>query len=69
MDGLAQLAKAIDAREGTRADFAKVVGCSEPHLSLILGGKRGLSLELAARIETETGVPAVSLVRRAEARA
>jgi DNA-binding transcriptional regulator YdaS (Cro superfamily) len=35
-------------------DFAKSVGCSEPHLSLVARGKRGVSLELAHKIESET---------------
>jgi antitoxin component HigA of HigAB toxin-antitoxin module len=72
MDGLARLAEHIDGLDGKQAAFAKVVECSEPHLSLILSGKRGLSLELAARIERASGIPAASLARPrepAEARA
>jgi len=66
MDGLIRLAEAIDERAGTRAEFASAVGCSESHLSLILGGKRGPSLALAARIEALTGISASSLVRDVE---
>lgn len=72
MDGLARLASFISGLDGKQAAFAKAVDCSEPHLSLILAGKRGLSLELAARIEDVSGIPAKSLLRPrepAEARA
>lgn len=70
MDGLTRLVKHVEGLEGTQASFAAAVGCSEPHLSLILQGKRGLSLQLAARIERATGIPASSLLREpAEARA
>lgn len=43
----------IDARM-SRAEFARRVETSEPHLSLILQRKRGVSLDLAVRIENET---------------
>lgn len=36
------------------AQFAKAAGISKSHLSLILQGKRGLSLDLAVRIEEIT---------------
>lgn len=36
------------------ADFADAVGCSGPHLSLILKGKARPSLELAVQIENFT---------------
>lgn len=38
----------------TRTDFAKSIGCSLPHLSLLSQGKRGASLEIALNIERET---------------
>lgn len=70
MEGLARLAKHIEGLDGTQADFAESVGCSNPHLSLVLAGKRGLSLGLAVRIERATGIPAASLMREpAEVRA
>lgn len=53
MESLRKLAAWIDER-GSRAEFAKSVGISEPHLSLVLDGKRGLSLKAAAAIERET---------------
>lgn len=47
------LADWIDARM-SRAAFARKAGISEPHLSLILQGKRGLSLDVAIAIERAT---------------
>lgn len=41
--------------ERTDAHFAERVGCSGPHLSLIVSGKARPSLALAVKIETETG--------------
>jgi len=38
-----------------QAEFARLVGISPSHLNLILKGKRGASLDLAKRIEVETG--------------
>jgi DNA-binding transcriptional regulator YdaS (Cro superfamily) len=38
-----------------RGEFAKSVGCSPSHLTLVTQGKRGVSLELALSIERETG--------------
>lgn len=70
MNGLARLAEYVSELDGTQKAFADAVGCSEPHLSLILAGKRGLSWGLAKRIEGVTGIPAPSLMREpAEARA
>lgn len=48
------LAQWIDARMSD-ADAARELGISKSHLSLILKGQRGISLELAAKIETLTG--------------
>lgn len=58
------LSQWIDERM-TDADFARRVGVSKSHLSLILQGKRGLSLDLAVRIEeiTEGEFPAARLLR------
>ncbi len=53
-DGLKRLAEFI-AAASSQAEFAKQVGCSEPHLSLVLSGARGLSLKLAKRISEATG--------------
>lgn len=74
MEGLDRLAKFVRDRDGTQSDFARAVGVSKSYLSLILAGKRGPSLRVAAAIEKETGgeVPAASLLRvpePAEARA
>lgn len=58
------LAEWIDARM-SRAAFARKAGISEPHLSLILQGKRGLSLDLAVAIEiaTENEVTAAMMLQ------
>lgn len=64
MDGRQAIAAYIKAGT-TQAKLAREVGCSEPHLSLILKGKRGLSLTLAKRLSQVTGVPIESLVLEA----
>jgi DNA-binding transcriptional regulator YdaS (Cro superfamily) len=51
--GLKRLGDFIKAR-GSQRDFAKEVGCSESHLSLVLSGAKGLSLKLAKRISEAT---------------
>lgn len=53
MELIHPLAAWIDARM-TRSAFAKLVGTSDPHLSLFLNRKRGLSLNVALAIERET---------------
>ena len=70
MDGLSRLAEHVSALEGPQKAFAEAVGVSEPHLSLILAGKRGVSWDVALRIERATGIPASTLMlERAEVRA
>ena len=61
------LAKWIETRGETRAEFARRTAISESHLSLILSRKRGVSLDVAARFEraTDSEVKAVDLVREA----
>lgn len=39
----------------TQVRFAREVACSEAHLSDILNGKKGVSLDLAVRISRATG--------------
>jgi plasmid maintenance system antidote protein VapI len=53
-NGLALLLEYIQQRT-TQRKFARVVGCGESQLSLILAGKRGMSFGLAKRIATATG--------------
>ena len=53
VDGRKLLAEFIRPRM-TQAQFAKDVGCSESHLSLVLKGERGVSLGLAKRISEAT---------------
>jgi DNA-binding transcriptional regulator YdaS (Cro superfamily) len=64
MDGIQKLADFIARKTASQAQFARDVGCSEPHLSLILAGKRGLSVPLAKRISVATDgeVPVRALV-------
>ena len=64
MDGRKLLAEHIAATNKPKAEFARRVGCSQGHLSLILSGARGVSLNLAKRISDETNgrVPIESLV-------
>lgn len=57
---LQELARAIDAREGNRADFARAVGIGQVYLSQILNGKRPigrLPLETVRKISDASGMP------------
>lgn len=60
----------IDARM-SRSEFARQVETSEGHLSLVLQRKRGLSLDLAVRIENATAgeFTAARLLREQQAEA
>lgn len=62
MDGTAALKAFIASGQSSQAQIAREVGCSQSHLSLVLKGKRGLSVPLAKRISDATGVPVRSLV-------
>lgn len=53
-NGRALLAQFIRQRT-TQAKFARDIGCSESHLSLVLSGSRGVSFGLAKRISKATG--------------
>jgi len=59
------LSKYISDRGMTRGEFAKRVGISAPYLSEILSGPKRPSIDLAFKIESETGgeVPASCWVR------
>lgn len=46
----------LGAKRGAQVEFAREVGCSESHLSLVLRGKKGLSYPLAERINAKTGI-------------
>jgi len=52
----------IDSSGLTRAAWAKRLGVSEPYLSQLINRRKTPSLEIAGRIERETGgaVPAMS---------
>jgi transcriptional regulator with XRE-family HTH domain len=62
MDAREALADHIARNEASQAQFARDVGCSESHLSLILAGKRGLSVPLAKRISDKANIPVRELV-------
>ncbi len=54
MSAMHPLVKFIEEKGYSRSEFARRAQMSESHLSLILAGKRGVSLGLAARIERAT---------------
>lgn len=54
MDARQLLAKWI-AENTTQAQFARDVGCSESHLSLVLSKDRGWSLPMARKMSKATG--------------
>lgn len=62
MDGIDRLADFISRETASQAQFARNVRCSEPHLSLILARKRGLSVPLAKRMSDASGIPVRDLV-------
>lgn len=53
----------LEETETTQVELAKRLGISQAHLSQIIGGQRSPSLELAALIEDETGVPMRALAK------
>ncbi len=63
MDGR-QLLSDFIAANTSQAQFARDVGCSDSHLSLVIKGERGVSLGLAKRISEATRgvVPIEALV-------
>lgn len=64
MDGIQKLAGFIAREVASQAQFARDVRCSESHLSLVLAGKRGVSVPLATRISAATrgSIPVRELV-------
>lgn len=52
--GLELLLEYIQQRT-TQRKFARLVGCGESHLSLILAGRNAISFGLAKRISAATG--------------
>jgi transcriptional regulator with XRE-family HTH domain len=66
---LDELAHAVDAREGTRADFAKAVGIGQAYLSQILSGKRPLArlpMGTVRKISEISGIPIARLAAVSE---
>lgn len=57
----------LESADVKRSDFAKNIGCSPSHLTLVSQGKRGVSLELALSIQRETD-GAVTVEQLLEAR-
>lgn len=49
-------------------ELARQLAISEPHLSLILAGKRSMSKKLAVRVSKRTGIPLMSLLYPGSAR-
>lgn len=48
------LARWIDSAGVKRTDFARKIGCSPGHLTMVTTRRRGVSLELATNIERAT---------------
>lgn len=64
---LQELTRAIDAREGRRADFARTVGITQQYLSQILNGKRPidrLPVGTARKISDVSGISLDRLTSR-----
>lgn len=51
----------------TLQELAIAVGCSQPYLSAIENRKKEPSLELAARLHRETGLPMTAFLKQPEA--
>ena len=66
MTGRLILAKYIQ-QHTTQAALADEAACSESHLSLYLKGEREISVGLAKRLSTVTGIPAGDLLDIADA--
>ena len=64
---LEELARAIDARPGTRADFAKAVGIGQAYLSQILSGKRPIERLPMGTVRKISDVSGMSIERLAAA--
>ena len=52
----------LEERGISQKDFAKMVGVQASHLSEVLNGKRGLTTDLAVKIESAIGLPAKVLL-------
>lgn len=52
----------LEERGISQKDFAKMVGVQASHLSEVLNGKRGLTKDLAVKIESAIGLPAKVLL-------
>ena len=52
----------LEERGISQKDFAKMVGVQASHLSEVLNGKRGLTTDLAVKIESSIGLPAKVLL-------
>ena len=58
------IADYLAEKNTTQADLADKIGVSEGMLSLIIRGFRQPSLDVALRIEKETGVPVEAFARK-----
>ena len=61
---LRTIADYLAEKNTTQADLADKIGVSEGMLSLIIRGFRQPSLDVALRIEKETGVPVEAFSRK-----
>jgi len=47
----------LEARGWSQRDLAYILGCPEQSITLILNGKRGISMEMAKQLGDSFGVP------------
>ena len=59
----------LENENTTQAQFARDLRCSESHISDILKGKKGVSLDLAIKISAATGVSVAEIAARMPGRA
>lgn len=62
-----QLSDAMEAKGLTDESLAKLVGVSRPFITRIKNGKRKPSIEVAAKLEQHTGVPAADFAHGVQA--
>ncbi len=61
-----QIAQHVEAGDSTVSSFARRAGISQPHLYLVLNGKRGFSWDFADRAAQSMGLRVEDLVNLAE---
>lgn len=63
-----EITRRVDAGDTTVSSLARRAGISQPHLHLVLKGKRGLSWDFADRAALVIGLRVEDLVARANPR-